>query len=86
MIEGSLPDEWFCNTCQNKPGSRDPIPGTFGPLLLALDEKNPSQNPSVSISSMSRRAPMESTRNLAPQSQSKLKSPLVSDDVMLTAS
>ncbi|KAE9367311.1 hypothetical protein N431DRAFT_66655 [Stipitochalara longipes BDJ] len=42
MIEGSLPDEWFCNTCQTKPGSRDPIPGTFGPLLLSLDEKNPS--------------------------------------------
>jgi len=42
MIEGSLPDEWFCNTCLNKPGSRDPIPGTFGMLLLALDEKNPS--------------------------------------------
>jgi hypothetical protein len=43
MIQGSLPDEWFCNLCQSRrPGRDDPIPGTFGPLLLYLDEKNPS--------------------------------------------
>jgi hypothetical protein len=43
MIEGSFPDEWFCNVCQSRqPGARDPIPGTFGPLLFSLDEKNPS--------------------------------------------
>lgn len=43
MIQGSLPDEWFCNICQaGRPGREDPIPGTFGPLLLYLDAKNPS--------------------------------------------
>jgi len=43
MIQGSLPDEWFCNICQTgRPGRDDSIPGTFGPLLLYLDGKNPS--------------------------------------------
>jgi hypothetical protein len=45
MIEGSLPDEWFCNVCQSR---RNPlrdevdIPGAFGPLLATIDGKNPS--------------------------------------------
>jgi hypothetical protein len=43
MIEGNLPDEWFCNHCQFKRREGDdPLPGTFGPLLLLLDKKNPS--------------------------------------------
>src|SRR5450756_2481674 len=43
MIEGSLPDEWFCNVCQyRQSGAQHPIPGVFGPLLLFLDGKNPS--------------------------------------------
>ena len=44
IIEGALPDEWFCNHCiSRRPGARDdPIPGIFGPLIISLDEKNPS--------------------------------------------
>jgi PHD-finger len=43
MIEGHLPDEWFCNVCQyRQSGVQHPIPGIFGPLLLHLDGKNPS--------------------------------------------
>jgi hypothetical protein len=43
MIEGSLPDEWFCNVCQStRQPRREDEPGTFGPLLSNLERKNPS--------------------------------------------
>lgn len=42
MIEGQLPDTWYCNVCNV---SRHPITeesGSFGELLAKLDMKNPS--------------------------------------------
>jgi hypothetical protein len=44
MIEGSLPDAWFCNTCDfaHNPPEREENPNsTFGPLLHSLKSKNP---------------------------------------------
>ncbi|TAQ83815.1 hypothetical protein B7494_g7865 [Chlorociboria aeruginascens] len=44
MIEGSLPDEWFCNLClaSRLPRLKDEDGGTFGYLLAQLERKNPS--------------------------------------------
>jgi hypothetical protein len=44
MIEGSLPDEWFCNVCltKNLPRPKDGEEGGFGMLLAILLRKNPS--------------------------------------------
>jgi hypothetical protein len=42
MVEGQLPDTWYCNVCSV---SRHPIKeesGSFGELLVKLDTKNPS--------------------------------------------
>jgi hypothetical protein len=43
MIEGELPDSWLCNSCNTSRNPRVPDDiGAFGPLLDALDKKNPS--------------------------------------------
>ena len=43
MIEGSLPDEWFCNVCHfNRYPRRDDENGLFGLLFSNLERKNPS--------------------------------------------
>ena len=43
MIEGSLPDEWYCNVCKSarQPRLREDDAGTFGQLLFNLDRSNP---------------------------------------------
>jgi len=44
MVEGSLPDAWFCNQCQYRiqPARREASPHSFGVLLESLESKNPS--------------------------------------------
>ena len=44
IIEGALPDEWFCNTCLTArlPRGKEEENGTFGSLLANLERKNPS--------------------------------------------
>lgn len=44
MVEGALPDEWFCNQCQYQkhPPRRDGPPRSFDSLLDSLEAKNPS--------------------------------------------
>lgn len=41
MVEGSLPDEWFCNKCLSANAPRVDTAGIFGSLLAALTRKNP---------------------------------------------
>jgi len=43
MVEGSLPDEWYCNVCvaERRPRAKEEE-GGFGPILAMLERKNPS--------------------------------------------
>ena len=44
MIEGALPDSWYCNTCEfkhNPTGEPESQNTTFGALLHNLKSKNP---------------------------------------------
>jgi hypothetical protein len=42
MIEGKLPDEWYCNVClSRREPTRPCYGGVFGELIPLLERKNP---------------------------------------------